>query len=731
MAGKKFAAEFALRRNVSAQDKILIQDSDDDVVKYAYPPQIASLSGYAYAQSVADLPLLPTNKSIGYIVGQMLYIYVGMGGDTKDELYQSVGFFVGPQGVQGEKGEKGERGEQGVQGPKGDNGGLSLQELDIYLATKQYVTGDTLADMLAGYVSNTSLMRDYVTIAKTQDVTGVKNFTAGVQFGGLPMYKSKDDTVYLDANLVVRGAVTMYGMNTTTSPSIFSTLPIDGKTIGRNERGELYVIGGTSGDGGGTGGGISIADVENYLTTNSYATQSWVTGKGYITGITGTMVTNALGYTPLDKQGVAFDSNKFGGLSVADFARVKQDVSDFDANNMPDGVWGGKLFGSPNWALDYYAYLSVGSGNYKMQFNGVGNRLTYRAGNESGIGNKGWVEILSSANYSNYALPITGGAISGNLAIGGTTALDKLHVYGRGRFVMQRQGDQSSIVPDATALTISTNLASYSGYNTGIGFNALGDYGSLTYKNHIHAWIGLGGATTTAEAECYPLVFATNGSTTTGTAPIERMRINPDGQVIVTGALRLGQNNRTCIMENPFAAYGMTLADGNNNPLVTVSYFDDHAYVYNYKNSKENSGIAFYDDGRVVVAQNLISTGAITMYYSSDKRLKQNIRRVDASKTLMSLGGVYQYEYIDGEVARNSTYGGSHYGLIYQNVKGTALDKMCHEREDGMGALNYLDTNFISLIAGATMENISEVEKLKKENKALRKRVEQLEKRIA
>jgi hypothetical protein len=124
---------------------------------------------------------------------------------------------------------------------------------------------------------------------------------------------------------------------------------------------------------------------------------------------------------------------------------------------------------------------------------------------------------------------------------------------------------------------------------------------------------------------------------------------------------------------------------------------------------------------------NLQTPGAITMYYSSDKRLKHNIRKVDASKTLMSLGGIYQYEYIDSEVQKNSTYGGSHYGLIYQNVKGTALDKMCFEREDGYGALNYLDTNFISMIAGATMENISEVEKLKRKIRTLENKVKQLE----
>lgn len=128
---------------------------------------------------------------------------------------------------------------------------------------------------------------------------------------------------------------------------------------------------------------------------------------------------------------------------------------------------------------------------------------------------------------------------------------------------------------------------------------------------------------------------------------------------------------------------------------------------------------------------NIQIPGAITMFYSSDERLKKNIRRFNASEVLMSLGGVYQYEYIASEVEKNNIYAGTHFGLIYQNIKGSALNKMCYEREDKMGALNYLDTDFISLIAGATMENISEVEKLKKENKALRKRVEQLEKRVA
>ena len=124
---------------------------------------------------------------------------------------------------------------------------------------------------------------------------------------------------------------------------------------------------------------------------------------------------------------------------------------------------------------------------------------------------------------------------------------------------------------------------------------------------------------------------------------------------------------------------------------------------------------------------NLVASGGVTATNSSDERLKRNLRKFNASKVLMSLGGVWEYEYIDSEVQKNHIYEGTHYGLIYQHVKDTKLDIMCHEREDGMGALNYLHPKFISLIAGATMENISEVKKLKREIRYLKAKVKQLE----
>lgn len=738
MAGKKFAAEFALRRNVSAQDKILIQDSDDDVVKYAYPPQIASLSGYAYAKSIADLPLLPTNKSIGYIVGQMLYIYVGMGGDTKDGLYQSVGFFVGPQGVQGEKGEQGERGEQGIQGPKGDNGGLSLQEIDDYLDSKQYITGETLADMLAGYVSNTSLMRDYVTIAKAQDVTGVKNFTAGVQFDGVPMYKSKDDIVYLDGNLVVRGAVTMYGANTTTSPSIFSALPIDGKTIGRNERGELYVIGGTSGGGGGVADSVAWEDVtgkpswigstkptyswaeitgrptvlsaftndSGYITSsalNGYATQEWVNGKNYLTGITSKMVTDALGYTPLSTNGGTIK----GTLYLDGTLRSG------------DGQWWMGLEGSDGLAIgttlnsgvrritNQLASISVtadGGFDVSVPFiyssptlGAMDARGVARMTCSNGFGLYSWVRNTGDVGIQVGTDSRYGGAaanpaslylqpLGGNVAMGGT------YHHGDTR-ILSNGADQNN---DSSRLIFGGHYD----YEAGVFIQGINE------SNYGRKRLGF---------------FVSNAAATTPSW-VEAMSIKPDAKI---GFGTTSPSERVDIRGN------IALTLGNYNPY--ISLLDDSQrkwyiqYYQNYLQLGQGSGNSI----KIDPTGNLLTPGAITMFYSSDRRLKRNIRKFNAAQTLLSLGGVYEYEYSDAEVAKNPTYAGTHYGLIYQNVAGTALGSMCYEREDGMGALNYVDTSFISLIAGATMENTTEIEKLKRENKALRKEIEYLKKRAS
>jgi hypothetical protein len=106
-------------------------------------------------------------------------------------------------------------------------------------------------------------------------------------------------------------------------------------------------------------------------------------------------------------------------------------------------------------------------------------------------------------------------------------------VTGKPRFVYT-ETNSSVITESASAIVLGSNGTGMS-YNSGISFNGLAGYGGYdyTYAHHSHAWIGLGPYTTTNAAECYPLVFATNESITANAALTERMRIMPNGNVLI------------------------------------------------------------------------------------------------------------------------------------------------------------------------------------------------------
>lgn len=62
--------------------------------------QLGNITGYVYLDDTASLPDEPS--TLGYIVGNNLYVYVGSGGDTMDGLYQDCGQFKGPKGDKGD-----------------------------------------------------------------------------------------------------------------------------------------------------------------------------------------------------------------------------------------------------------------------------------------------------------------------------------------------------------------------------------------------------------------------------------------------------------------------------------------------------------------------------------------------------------------------------------------------------------------------------------------------------
>jgi hypothetical protein len=114
---------------------------------------------------------------------------------------------------------------------------------------------------------------------------------------------------------------------------------------------------------------------------------------------------------------------------------------------------------------------------------------------------------------------------------------------------------------------------------------------------------------------------------------------------------------------------------------------------------------------------NILATGGVTAYTSSDRRLKKNIRPLDSLKVIRTLGGTFEFDYRkDG---RHSI------GFIAQNVRKSALSDIVGEL-DGYLRINYLDTRLISLALGASVELDDEVTRLKKRVSELEKEVERL-----
>lgn len=97
----------------------------------------------------------------------------------------------------------------------------------------------------AGFATQTwvkNALSDYVNITDYQEITGVKNFLNGLQIAGLPITKLNgyEDVIYIDANVVVRGGLTMYSTGEADIPSLTKSVVTDGITI-LNDNGVLKI----------------------------------------------------------------------------------------------------------------------------------------------------------------------------------------------------------------------------------------------------------------------------------------------------------------------------------------------------------------------------------------------------------------------------------------------------------------------------------------------------------
>lgn len=150
---------------------------------------------------------------------------------------------------------------------------------------------------------------------------------------------------------------------------------------------------------------------------------------GWITGITSTMVTNALGYTPYNS------SNPSGYITSSNWALLGTGIS-YDNDRTTKVSNGlaiyGAYFGGANspWTYDLSAQFITGSRGFELSasWHNPSATLALRTLRDCCENWSSWVTILSSANYNSYAPSLSGSGATGSwgISITGTAGSETL-----------------------------------------------------------------------------------------------------------------------------------------------------------------------------------------------------------------------------------------------------------------------------------------------------------------
>lgn len=432
--------------------------------------------------------------------------------------------------------------------------------------------------------------------------------------------------------------------------------------------------------------------VSQFTNDSNYATQSWVTGKGYLTShqdISG-KVNRTGDYLDTDSDRWWISNSEFGiNLHNSDIVGVNSiytsDVSNgpeesisfkrsngnYDTLRMADGViWFGTDY-ALNKTINEYQILHTNNIRITGKSNGF---IDMSAG---GVIKQAYIYAIGSIDgYESYP-------------DGRTTSIND---YDKGLNRLFLTHSTSSLPASQRPLGKDGHILHFgwdnsSGWDAQLAISANGDNPYIAIRaQYSGTWRNWYGAA---------LLKCTNYISGNGGLIVERTDKNLDTYI--------GVSNGT---------YDIRLMIGSGN--VNRGIYDvvrDNWMLY------RDSSTNIYMNGSV------LATGGITAYSSSDIRLKTNLHKADSLSLIKSLGKVYEFDY--------KKSGKHSIGLIAQNVQKSKLSDLVANDDEGFLKLNYWSPKLISLALGGVVQVDGKVARLKKKVKALEKEVKFLKKELS
>ena len=599
---------------------------------------------------------------------------------------------------------------------------LDLKEFDEaalhkFLQDNGYITEDNIP---------TTDLSDVVTLATEQAISGRKNFVGGVEVNGQELVYDAEKKVWqLTGDLVVTGAVTMFGTDATIPSSIWANIPFNPEQMSWD--GSQWNISG------GGSGSVNEATVNNliyeYLTQNSYAkisdissaltgyaTQSWVEGKKYLTGITSSMVTTALGYTPYNSANFtktniktalgisdwalaatkpSYTAAEVGALSISGGSVSSDDYQPLFVNsNFSSGIEDVRIAIAHNWNV---------KGLFNWESNGVGLRM-YNTACGSAIG----IKDDGTPYYDSYTLIHSGNI--GSYNSGSATKLQTARtIWGQS---FDGTENISGLLTDVYGIRGSETDGGYIGdRNKGLGVT---EGGSMIY-NYSYSPI-------TFHIAGFERMRITANSNVAigGTTADAKLHVHGDAKI--GGVLNITSNNTSAIVltdsgrqESSIVFKGL----GGNEWYVGkgVGGINDFFGIYN---AYKGNALVIDNNSDVTIYGNLLASGAITMF--SQASMKNVIDYDGLSLAQLAQIRPARFTWKDGRDNR------IHVGCIADYIQ-PILPEVVYETVNNELTVDYGSSAFY--IGASLIKPVVELWKAKDKQQqkieALEKRVEYLE----